>query len=242
MSAAVNFRPAQFLGGRNPAAEMQSPLLARANQTGPSITDAPAGSPNPVESYTPSETTGPGLMPTIGRYLADMKRAPLLERNAGEAKDAANLGMDSLLQGMGQLAPADKKSLGQSMFYQMAESSQLFSQGGSNMTSDQIRTKFTNISPEERQALESKVNDWSKNNQIPFQMAISQGAVGWAASNATPEESDRNKQLLGIAKSAQSVWAANAKILDSATALNDITPGRGSALYQQLNSPPADGQ
>jgi hypothetical protein len=178
-------------------------------------------------------------MATLEAYISDAKKARGFEDRAFASKDQANTGMEGLHKGIMGLPKNDQKSLGQSMFYKTAAATGLFKAADQrNMTAQEIREQATNLSPEARQEFEKEVRGWAEQNQIPSQIAMSEGAVEWAAKNfdknAPPA---RNKQLLGIAQSGKQVWDANNSIVNSAVELNKLEPGKGTGLYSALNAP-----
>jgi hypothetical protein len=85
-----------------------------------------------------------------------------------------------------------------------------------DMTAEEIREEAANLNPEGRQKFDKEVRGWAEENQIPSQIAMSEGAVEWAAKNMNAP-SARNKQLLEIAKSGKQVWDASNAIVKSVT-------------------------
>jgi hypothetical protein len=186
---------------------------------------------------------GNGLMATLEAYCSDARKARALEDQAFASKDRANLGMEKLHRGIVGLPKDDQKALGQSMFYKLAAASGLSKTADQrNMTAQQIREKVASLSPEARQEFEKNVKAWAASHQIPSQIAMSEGAVDWAARSFDKNApAARNRQLLGIAQSGKQVWDANNTIVNNAVELNKVMPGKGTGLYSALNSP-ADSQ
>lgn len=174
--------------------------------------------------------------------LADLSVSQLEER-AFKAKDDANFGMAHMFEGISGLPEAEQKEVGRSMFYETASSTgyyQTEGEGGQmrNMTATELRAEAAELSSEDRSEFQADVQDWAKNNEIPSQMAMAQGAVGWAAANFDENAPQaRQDNLLSIAQSGQRVWNANNDIVESAVELNTRNPGQGTGLYQGLNEP-----
>ena len=227
----------------NPGAVSSRPSVDTGRGVSRAATAVDTGKPTPTKTAADAGSVQDTvqLSGAATNPLSELSTSQLEDR-AFEAKDAATASMGQMYEGISSLPEGDRQEVGRAMFYETASATGYYQTEGENgtrnMTAAELRAEAAGLSPEDKQDFQADVQGWAVENEIPSQMAMAQGAVGWAASNFdenAPQE--RQDQLLSIAQGGQGVWNANSDIVESATELNAREPGRGSGLYEALNQP-----